>query len=83
MRVVLIQQVRIMLGARVIKTILVRESVQTACKFFGHEQAPLVVLISGAGAPAEFCDILTETQVYPLIFMILTIYGNCTMTYIA
>ena len=36
------------------ETIQVREAVSIDCEFFGDEQAPLVVLISGAGAPAEF-----------------------------
>lgn len=34
--------------------IRVRESVNLTCEFFGHDQAPLVILISGAGAPAKF-----------------------------
>jgi len=36
------------------KMVQVREAVNIGCEFFGDEQAPLVVLISGAGAPAEF-----------------------------
>ena len=36
------------------ETIQIREAVHIECEFFGDEQAPLVVLISGAGAPAEF-----------------------------
>jgi pimeloyl-ACP methyl ester carboxylesterase len=36
------------------KTVQVRQAVNIDCEFFGDEQAPLVVLISGAGAPAEF-----------------------------
>jgi len=36
------------------KTIRIRENVNIECEFFGDEKAPLVVLISGAGAPAEF-----------------------------
>lgn len=48
------------------ETVIVRESVKIACDFFGHEQAPLVVLIPGAGAPSEFwpeffCKSLAKT----------------------
>lgn len=48
------------------ETITLRDSVQIEYEFFGHEQAPLVVLISGAGAPAEFwpayfCSGLADT----------------------
>lgn len=32
----------------------IRESLQIECEFFGQEQASLVVLIAGAGAPAQF-----------------------------
>ncbi len=34
--------------------ITIRDKIQIECDFLGHEQSPLVVLISGAGAPAEF-----------------------------
>ena len=36
------------------ETIRTRENISLDCEFFGDEKAPLAVLISGAGAPAEF-----------------------------